>query len=326
MSQTGRFDLSDRQQQLARKGDPLERLQEVMDWEDFGPLVNKARPKPGLRGGRPPCDGGLRFQMRALASRYGRSDEQLESPVKDRRSLMRFPGLALQDRVPDATTIWRFREALGRQIGLLDQRLQRFEGPLRKAGDEARGGQIMDARIGEVPTLRGQPEDDQEPRSRQQDRDAKGTKKPGRSYFGDQNPIRIDRQHQRIRPSAVTEASVDDARVMDLVLDPDHAGSQVWADSAYRSAATEDWLREQDSRSRVHHRAWRNRPRNARPRAQNRTRSKIRARVEPVFGHPVQALGMKGIRTIGPRRVRTKIMRNNRVYHLSRYRFLVSPA
>ena len=326
MSQTGLFDLSARQEQLSRKGDPLERLNEVIDWEDFRPLLKKVRPKPGPRGGRPPYDGVLLFKMLALASLYGLSDEQLEYQVKDRLSFMRFLDLDLKDRVPDATTIWLFREELGRKSGLLDKLFQRFERHLRKAGYEARGGQIIDASLVEVPTRRGKPDDDHEPRSRQQDRDAKWTKKHGRSYFGYKNHISIDRKHKLIRQSAVTDASVHDSRVLDLVLDPDNAGSQVWADSAYRSAETEEWLAEQDYRSRVHHRAWRNRPLNARQRDQNRTRSKIRARVEHVFGHQVQAMGMKVIRTIGHRRVRTKIMLNNLVYNMSRYRFLVSQA
>ncbi|MXY66527.1 MAG: transposase [Gammaproteobacteria bacterium] len=172
MSQTGLFDLSARQEQLSRKGDPLERLNEVIDWEDFRPLLKKVRPKPGPQGGRPPYDGVLLFKMLALASLYGLSDEQLEYQVKDRLSFMRFLGLDLQDRVPDATTIWLFREALGSKSGLLDKLFQRFERHLRKAGYEARGGQIIDASLVEVPTLRGKPDDDHEPRSRQQDRDA----------------------------------------------------------------------------------------------------------------------------------------------------------
>ena len=110
--------------------------------------------------------------MLALASLYGLSDEQLEYQVKDRLSFMRFLGLDLQDRVLDATTIWLFREALGSKSGLLDKLFQRFERHLHKAGYEARGGQIIDASLVEVPTLRGKPDDDHELRSRQQDRDA----------------------------------------------------------------------------------------------------------------------------------------------------------
>ena len=127
MSQTGLFDLSDRQEQLSRKGDPLKRLNEVIDWEDFRPLLNKSRPKPGPRDGRPPYDGVLLFKMLALASLYVLSDEQLEYQVKDRLSFMRFLDLDLKDRVPDATTIWLFREEPGRKRGLLDRLFQRFE-------------------------------------------------------------------------------------------------------------------------------------------------------------------------------------------------------
>ena len=159
---------------LLLKGDPLERLNEVIDWEDFRPLVKKVRPKPGLRGGRPPYDGVLLFKMLTLASLYGLSDEQLEYQVKDRLSFMRFLDLDLRDRVPDATTIWLFREELGRKSGLLDKLFQRFKRHLRKAGYEARGGRIIDAGIVEVPTRRGKPGDDHEPRNRQQDREVDG--------------------------------------------------------------------------------------------------------------------------------------------------------
>ena len=164
MSQTGLFDISDRLEQVSRKGDPLERLN-----NDFWPLLKKARPRLGAKGGRPPYDGILLFKMLALASLYGLSDEQLEYQVKDRLSFMRFLDLDLQDRVPDVTTIWLFRVELGKKRGLLDKLFNRFKHHLRKAGYEARGGQIIDASIVEIPRLQGKPDEDHEARSWQQD-------------------------------------------------------------------------------------------------------------------------------------------------------------
>ena len=75
MFQTGLLDLFDRLEQLSRKGDPLERLNEVIDWDDFRPLLKKASP-------RLPYDGVLLFKMLALVSLYGLSDEQVEYQVK----------------------------------------------------------------------------------------------------------------------------------------------------------------------------------------------------------------------------------------------------
>jgi IS5 family transposase len=82
--------------------------------------------------------------------------------------------------------------------------------------------------------LQGKVDDDHEPRARQQDRDAKWTKKHDRSYFGYKKHISIDRKHKLIRQAVVTDASVHNFRVMDQVLDLDNAGSQVWVDSGFR--------------------------------------------------------------------------------------------
>lgn len=321
MSQLSVFDFSDRLAHLSEKGDPLERLDAVIDWNVFRPLIRKARPKAGGKGGRPAYDGILLFKMRVLASLHNLSDDQWEYQVKDRLSFMRFLGLGLQERVPDATTIWLFREEIGKQ-NLLEKLFDRFNRHLERLGYEARGGQVIDASIVEVPKRRGKIDDAHGPRSSQQDKDAKWTKKRGKSYFGYKNHISIDKESKFIRKAQVTDASVHDSQAMDQVLDPGNRGAEVWADSAYRSAETEEWLSEQGYQSRIHHRAYRNRELKAHQRRQNRNRSKVRARVEHVFGHQVNTMCSTVIRTIGVQRVKTKIMLNNLVYNMSRYRYL----
>lgn len=328
MSQLSLYDLSDRLDELSAKNDPLEQLNEVIDWRCFAKLLKQIRPKAGSKGGRPSYDGILLFKMLVIASLYNLSDEQLEYQVKDRLSFMRFLGLGLNDRVPDATTIWLFRERLVNK-GLMDKLFTRFSRYLEESGYAASGGQIIDASIVEVPKRRGKLEEEEEgslPRRRQQDADAKWTKKHGKSYFGYKNHISIDKKNKLIRKAHVTDASVHDSQAMDQVLDADNEGMDVWADSAYRSEETEQWLSEQGYRSRIHHRAYRNRPLKARQQQQNNTRSKVRARVEHVFGHQVTAMSSTIIRNIGKQRVATRIMLNNLVYNLSRYRYLISVA
>ena len=72
------------------------------------------------------------------------------SRVRDRLSFMRFLGLELGDRVPDAKTIWLFREQLVR-AGAMDQLFERFDTALHDAGYLAMGGQIIDATVVAVP-------------------------------------------------------------------------------------------------------------------------------------------------------------------------------
>ena len=64
----------------------------------------------GIKGGRPPYDPVLMFKVLVLQTLYTLSDDRTEYQLKDRLSFMRFVGLALHDPVPDAKTVWLFRE------------------------------------------------------------------------------------------------------------------------------------------------------------------------------------------------------------------------
>ncbi len=92
----------------------------------------------------------------------------------------------------------------------------------------------------------------------------------------------------------------------------------MWADSAYRSAETEATLKAQGYKSRVHRRAWRGRPLSEREQVGNTTRSRVRARVEHVFGHQHTSMGGTIVRTIGMVRAAAKIGLMNLVYNISR--------
>jgi hypothetical protein len=110
--QPGFFDVEERYPALSKAGDPLERLQQVVDFEVFRePLEAALGRSDWRRGGRPPYDAVVMFKALVLQTLYGLSDEQLEFQIRDRLSFMRFFGLGLADRIPDATTIWLFSRA-----------------------------------------------------------------------------------------------------------------------------------------------------------------------------------------------------------------------
>ena len=133
------------QRRLARS--QLERLARVVDFELFRPeLVAALSRSDRAKGGRPPYDAVLMFKILVLQTLYTLSDDQTEYQLRDRLSFMRFCGLDLGDRVPDAKTIWLFREQLTR-AGALQKLFDRFDAALNARGYLAMGGQIVDATL-----------------------------------------------------------------------------------------------------------------------------------------------------------------------------------
>src|SRR3954471_2406640 len=132
--QPGFFDVEERLRELSAKGDGLERIVALVEFEQFRPDLERAVPRSdGSKGGRPAFDHVLMFKVLLLQAMHALSDERAEYLVKDRLSFMRFLGLGLADPVPDANTIWNFREALKR-AGAIEVLFQRFAGALRTAG------------------------------------------------------------------------------------------------------------------------------------------------------------------------------------------------
>ena len=132
--QPGFFDLSDRYEALSAAGDPLERLASVVDFEVFrGPLIAALRRSVRGKGGRPPFDPVMMFKILVLQALYSLSDEATEFQIKDRLSFQRFLGLGLDGTVPDATTVWLFRERLV-QAKAIDTLFARFDAALTDRG------------------------------------------------------------------------------------------------------------------------------------------------------------------------------------------------
>ena len=335
MGQMGFHDLDKRLEAISAKGDPLEIIEATVPWESFRAEIEAAtRPKPEERkskAGRKPYDAVLMFKVLVLQTLYNLADEQLEYLIRDRLSFMRFLGLGLEDEVPDATTVWLFREALA-QAGRIEKLFALFGQHLQAKGYIARGGQIIDASIIAAPRQRNTREEneaikqgkmpegwEEKPaKNAQKDKDARWTKKHGKSFYGYKNHIGVDRTHKLIRRYAPTDASVHDSQKLDDVLDKSNTGKDVWADSAYRSAEIEKRLAAKGYKSRVHTRAARNRPLSQRAKAANTTRSRVRARVEHVFGHQHTSMGGKIVRSIGMARAAAKIGMMNLVYNMQR--------
>jgi IS5 family transposase len=335
MAQLGFFDADRRLAALSAKGDPLEAIGALVPWESFRADIEAVVLTPDdarkSNAGRKPIDAIVMFRMLVLQSLYNLSDEQIEFQVRDRLSFTRFLGLGFEDGVPDGTTLWLFRERLAK-AGLIETLFARFGHYLEAKGYIARGGQMVDATIVPVPKNRNTKEENeavkagQTPqewaknpaKNRQKDKDARWTKKHGKNFYGYKNHVNADARHKLIRRYGVTDASVHDSGQLDALLTKANTSAEVYGDSAYRSAATEAKLKTHGFKSRIHVRAVRNRPLSQVQEAANRKKSKIRARIEHVFGAQETAPGGRIVRTIGMVRAQAKIGLANLAYNIRR--------
>ena len=152
--QPGFFDIDDRLKRLSDLGDQLETFRSAVDFELFRPELNAALSYTDrTEGGRPPFDPVLMFKILVIQATNNLSDERAEFLINDRLSFMRFLGLGLADRVPDARTIWLFREKLT-TAGAIKRLSEQFDAMLRQAGYIAMSGQIVDASLVAAPRQR----------------------------------------------------------------------------------------------------------------------------------------------------------------------------
>ena len=211
MGQMGFFDLGNRYSGLDAKNEPLLKIDGVVPWEDLRARLeavwrraDKARKS---RAGRKPWDAIVMFKTILLCALYNLSDDQVEHQIRDRLSFMRFLGLGLEGRVPDAKTVWLYREQLT-QAGVIEALFETFDGYLKDQGYLAMGGQIIDASIVAVPKQRNSREEnarikagetpagweDKPAKRRQKDVEARWTKKHGKSHYGYKNHVNVDRR------------------------------------------------------------------------------------------------------------------------------------
>ena len=136
--------------------------------------------------------------------------------------------------------------------------------------------------------------------------------------------INIDKDTKLIASHACTDASVHDSQVLEAVLrDEAVGGKEVWADSAYRSEEQEQSLNDSEHTSHINERAYRGKPLSESQEISNKAKSRVRARVEHVFGHMENSMGGIFIRTIGIARAKVGVTLMNLTYNLCRIEVLI---
>lgn len=330
----GLFDYDNRLEELSQSEPPLYRLDKRIDWEmfrkDLEALIGK---NPAGAGGRPRHDVVMMFKVLVLQRYYNLSDGQAEFQIADRLSFQKFIGLTLADKAPDEKTIWVFRNEIGKGVrGLFD----RFDKQLRAQGLIGKQGKIIDASFVDVPRQRNSRDDNDKikngevPESfsknanvgEQKDVDARWTKKGNETHYGYKDHVKADAKSKLIEDYVVTDASVHDSEVTaELTKKGDGI---LHADSAYRSVTIEKMLAGKEIKSEIHERAYRNKPLTDEQKQSNRVKSKIRVRVEHIFGQMTNSMrdGLK-LKYIGLKRNAAGIGLLNLVYNMLRYEQIV---
>lgn len=331
--QPGLFDEEFRREKLEKQGDPLVAMDQLVNWEIFRPILNRVFQKVSKGpGGRPPYDYIMMFKILILQRLYNLSDEQMEYQINDRISFTRFLGLRMNDVVPDQNTIWLFREQLTR-AGAMRTLFKKFDHFLEKRGLIAHKGTIVDASFVETPRQRNSREENESIKNGvvpeewkdspnklcQKDTDARWVKKHGVNHYGYKNHIKVDRKSKLIRAYATSDASVHDSQQFESLLDARDSSHDIFADSAYAGEPIREVLKKYRIRNRIHEKGYRGNPLTEAQKERNRKKSKIRARVEHVFGFIVTKMNGKYSRAIGLPRNDGIVGLMNLTYNLCRY-------
>lgn len=328
MKQISLFAEENRLEKLSELGDCLERLK-IIDWESFRPTIALALIRERKsNAGRPPYDCILLFKTIILQRLYNLSDDQTEYQINDRMSFMRFLGLGLDDKVPDAKTIWLFKDTLTK-AGIIDQLFLQFNRMLEEKGIITHKGTIVDATFVDAPRQRNSRDENKkikdgevpekwksEPhKMSQKDTDARWTKKGDEKHYGYKDHVKVDADSKLIVDYAVTPANVHDSKEFeDFFNEQDEAA---YADSAYVGKKLPKHVCNE-----VCEKGYRNKPLTEEQKKDNRRKSKIRCRIEHVFAYMTMSMHGLTVRSIGIERAAFNIGLTNFVYNLCRYSFL----
>ncbi len=300
-------------------GDPLALLSRHIDFAGIARALDaKLGLGTGKRGGRPAWPTEIMVKLLLLQQLYNLSDDALEYQVLDRRSFQQFLGLEHSGKVPDAKTIWVWRERL-KTKDLMSDISAAISQQLQVAGYIARGGQIIDASIVSAPIQRNTREENaqikqgedvgqdwSDAKRAQKDVQARWTRKHGVTYYGYKLHASTDRRWGFIRRYDVSAANVHDSRHFEQVLDPANTSRTVWADSGYADAAREADLKQGGYRPAIQHQGQARKPLSEAAKRRNHRIAKDR-----VFGeHPFARLTQQGgkcLRSIGLARAKVVI-------------------
>ena len=256
-----------------RRAQFLEEMEQVVPWRELCALVEPHYPKAG--NGRRPVGVERMLRIYFLQQWFNLSDPAVEEALYDSAALREFVGIDLgSEPAPDETTVCKFRHLL-EEHALGERMLGTVNLHLQAKGVRITTGTIVDATIIQAPSSTKNREQQRDPEMHQ-------TRKGKQWYFGMKAHVGVDSKTKLIHTAVATPANVADAAVLPDLLHGEE--TRVWGDGAYQGQTEtihECAPRAQDCTQRrcrykdqIDAVEW----------AKNRTKAKVRAKVEHVFG------------------------------------------
>jgi IS5 family transposase len=278
----------ERYAKTTRRAAFLAEMDRIVPWRRLCALIAPYYPKPG--NGRPPIPLERMLRIHFLQHWFNLSDPAAEEALYESPTMRAFAGVDLgAEPAPDETTICRFRhllEAHDLAALIFDEVLAHLEAK----GLKVASGTIVDATIISAPSSTKNKEQARDPEMHQ-------TKKGNQWYFGMKAHIGVDSREKLIHSVAATPANVHDSEVLCDLLHGDE--TRVWGDQAYRGQR--DVIREHAPGAQdFTNKRYRHKGRvDEAERARNRTKSKVRARVEHPIGVVKRIFGFVKVRYRG---------------------------
>lgn len=263
----------ERYRKPTRREQFLAEMEQVIPWRDLCKVIYPFYPKQ-QGSGRPPVGLERMLRIHFLQHWFNLSDPAVEESLYDSRAMRRFVGIDLGcEPAPDETTICKFRHLLeahnlgDRLFGLINEYLQ-------ENGLKVSTGTIVDATIIDAPSSTKNKEGKRDPEMHQ-------TRKGNQWYFGMKGHIGVDSKTKLIHSVVATAANVHDSQLIGDLLHGNE--TRVWGDSAYSGQGDE--IREHAPKAKdfTNKKGCRNRPLTEQDKSTNRTKSRVRAKVEHPF-------------------------------------------
>lgn len=251
----------------------LAEMEQVIPWGELAAVIEPYYPT-AEGAGRPPVGVERMLRIHFLQHWFKLSDPAVEEALYDSRAMRQFVGIDLgREPVPDETTICKFRHLLeAHQLG--EQLFTLIRTYLAEQGLQISRGTIVDATIISAPSSTKNRTEARDPEMHQ-------TKKGNQWYFGMKAHIGVDSRTKLIHSVAATAANVHDSQVLPERLHGNE--TRVWGDAAYSGHRAVIQQHAPKAQSFVQAKAHRHRPLSEAERTRNRTKSKVRAKVEHVF-------------------------------------------
>jgi IS5 family transposase len=297
----------------------LEAIAELIDWAALARLLEPVYAAPSGRASYPVLS---LFKAVLLGAWYGLGDPELEAALGDRLSFRRFAGLALDEAVPDHSTLWRFRDQL-RQLGLAQGLFEAVNAQLERHGMVVKAGTLVDATL--IPAAAAEPPKQKGGGRSKADPDAAWAKRAkGGAHFGYKLHASVDAGSGIVRRARLTPANVNEITIGPELVAGDEGS--VWADKAYVGPTMARAIIAAGAKNRVQRRRQKNRGLRPSETRRNVLIGRVRGRIEGVFGALKRSYGLARLRYMSLARNTTGVLLTLTGWNLARAADRLRPA